>query len=145
MVARELTVASWHEQCHEKLSEHTRKLPPLHVGDHVAVQNQHGNSPLKWDKRGVIVSVEPYDKYAVKILGSGRLTYRNRQHLLQYILHMLENNHKDESGAYFSDTCEKDGAQFSTETHCQLEVSHHKSTFQTVNMDPVNTYLEIQD
>ena len=75
MAACELAVASWHERCHDKLSKHTKELPPLHVSDHVAVQNQHGNSPLKWDKCGVIVSVEPYDKYAVKILDSGRLTY----------------------------------------------------------------------
>ena len=82
MAARELAVASRHERCHDKLSKHTKELPPLDVGDHVAVQNQHGNSLLKWDKHGVIVSAEPYDKYVVKILGSGRLTYRNRQHLL---------------------------------------------------------------
>ena len=36
---------------------------------------------MKWDKCGVIVSVEPYDKYTVKILGSRRLTNRNRQQL----------------------------------------------------------------
>ena len=81
MAARELAVAGRHERCHEKLSEHTKQLPPLHVGDHVAIQNQHGNQPLKWDKRGVIVSYEGFDKYGVKVLGSGSLTHRNRQHL----------------------------------------------------------------
>ena len=47
MAARELAVAGRHERCHEKLSEHTKALPPLHVGDHVAIQNQHCNQPLK--------------------------------------------------------------------------------------------------
>ena len=123
MAACKLAVASRHERCHEKLSEHTKELPPLHVANHVALENQHGNSPLKWDKCGVIVSAEPYDKYAVKILGSERLTYRNRQHLRQYMPHMLKYNHRDESGAYFRDPCEKYGAKLDTETQVQLEVN----------------------
>ena len=28
-----------------------------------AIQNQHGNQPLKWDKGGVVVSCEGFDKY----------------------------------------------------------------------------------
>ena len=47
MAARELAVAGRHKCCHEKLSEHTKQLPPLHISDHVAIQNQHGNQPLK--------------------------------------------------------------------------------------------------
>ena len=39
-------------------SEHTKALPPLKVGDTVMVQNQVGNSPLRWDKRGTIVKCE---------------------------------------------------------------------------------------
>ena len=61
MSARELAVAGRHEHCHEKLSEHTKALPPLQIGDHVAIQNQHGNHPLKWDKRSVIVSVDGFN------------------------------------------------------------------------------------
>ena len=49
MAARELAVAGRHERCHERLSEHTKALPPLQVGDHVAIQNRHANQPLKWD------------------------------------------------------------------------------------------------
>ena len=131
--------------CHEKLSEHTKELPPLHVGDHVAVQNQHGNSPLKWDKHGVIVSAEPYNKYTVKILGSGRLTYQTRQHLWQYVPHELEYSSHDGSGEYFSDTSVKDGTQFSTEKQSQPEVSCQKSPTQTVTADTVTPDLEIQD
>ena len=75
MAARELAVAGRHERCHEKLGEHTKALPPLQIGDHVPIQNQHGNHPLKWNKSGVIVSVEGFDKYGVKVLGSGCLTH----------------------------------------------------------------------
>ena len=90
MAARELAVAGRHERCHDRLSEHTRALPPLQIGDHVAIQNQHGNNPLKWQKRGIVVSVLEFDKYGVKVLGSGRLTYRNRQHLRPYTPDVLE-------------------------------------------------------
>ena len=90
MEAREMAVAGRHERCHDVLNEHTRALPPLEVGDHVALQNQHGNSPLKWNKRGVVVSVEEHEKYGIRVFGSGRLTYRNRQHLRVYIPDVLE-------------------------------------------------------
>ena len=94
MAARELAVAGRHVRCHEKLNEHTKQLPPLHVGDLVAIQNQHGNQPLKWNKRGVVVSCEGFDKYGVKVLGSGRLSHRNRQHLRQYTPETLETAHR---------------------------------------------------
>ena len=91
MQARELAVAGRHERCYEKLNEHTKQLPPLMIGDHVAIQNQHGNNPLKWEKRGVVISIEGFDKYGIKVIGSGRLTYRNRQHLRAYLPESLEN------------------------------------------------------
>ena len=104
MAARELAVAGRHERCYEKLSEHTKELPPLHVGDHVAIQNQHGNQPLKWDKRGVIVSCEDFDKYGVKVLGSGRLTYRNRRYLRQYTPELLRTEHRQQDIAVYHPT-----------------------------------------
>ena len=144
MAARELAVASRHERCHDRLSEHTKQLPPLDVGDHVAVQNQHGNSPLKWDKRGVIVSVEPFDKYAVKILGSGRLTYRNRQYLRRYVPRELEFTDYNRSSEYFSDTSEKN-MDFTTERQPQPIVIQPDTTPMTLNADPVTPDTEIQD
>ena len=62
-------------------SEHTKVLVPLKVGDHVIVQNQTGNHPTRWDKRGVIIKVEGNDQYQVLIDGSRRLTRRNRKFL----------------------------------------------------------------
>jgi hypothetical protein len=37
----------------KKWSGHTRALAPLKVGDTVMLQNQSGNQPLCWDKRGL--------------------------------------------------------------------------------------------
>ena len=62
-------------------SEHTKALPPLKVGDTVMVQNQEGNHPLRWDKRGSIVKCEGFDQYQLMIDGSRRLTRRNRRFL----------------------------------------------------------------
>ena len=69
----------------EKLTEHTKCLPPLKVGDHVRVQNQSGPNPTKWDKTGVVVEVRQFDQYVVRIDGSGRVTLRNRRFLRKYI------------------------------------------------------------
>ena len=82
-------MAGRHECCHEKLNEHAKVLPLLQIGDHVAIQNQLGNHPLKWDKHGVIVSVDGFNKYGVKVLGSGRLRNRNRQFLRQYTPNLI--------------------------------------------------------
>ena len=65
----------------KELNKHTRELAPLKVGDTVSIQNQHGNHKLKWDNTGTIVEVGAFDKYNVKIDGSGRLTNRNRRFL----------------------------------------------------------------
>ncbi len=45
------------------------------------IQNQHGPKPTKWNRSGVIVEVRDFDKYIVKVDGSGRLTLRNRKFL----------------------------------------------------------------
>ena len=69
----------------ERLSEHTKRLPPLKVGDHVRIQNQIGPYPLKWDKTGIIVEVRQYDQYIVRTDGSNRTTLRNRKFLRKFI------------------------------------------------------------
>ena len=83
--AREEALRKRHAKAHEKLSEHTRRLPALKVGDHVRVQNQIGPHPLKWDKTGVVVEVRQFDQYIVKVDGSGRLTLRNRKFLRHFV------------------------------------------------------------
>ena len=69
----------------EKWNKHTKKLPQLDIGDHMSIQNGQGNSPLKWEKRGVIVSFEGHDKYIIWIDGSHWLTFRNCKHLKKFI------------------------------------------------------------
>ena len=81
---RELALARRSQKVHEKLSEHTRDLKPLSVGDNVLVQNLLGNNPKRWDKRGVILEVLPHRQYKVKMDGSRRISLRNRKHLRKF-------------------------------------------------------------
>jgi hypothetical protein len=79
--SREKALARRAKCSKEKWSEHTRALATLQVGDSVFVQNQTGNNPKRWDKRGVIMKCEGYDQYHVMLDGSRRLTRRNRKFL----------------------------------------------------------------
>ena len=72
----------------ERWSEHTRRLPPLAVGNHVRVQNQTGPHPRRWD--GQVGEVRQNDQYVVRVDGSGRVTLRNRQFLRRFISAMGE-------------------------------------------------------
>ena len=85
LLAREEALGNRHQKCSEKLTEHTRCLPPLKIGDCVRVQNQSGPYPNKWDRTGVVVEVRQFDQYVVRIDGSGRVTLRNRKFLRKYI------------------------------------------------------------
>ena len=52
----------------------------------VLIQNQHGAGKIakKWDKSGMILEHLGFNKYRVKIDGSGRVTNRNRQFLRKF-------------------------------------------------------------
>ena len=85
LIAREEALRNRHQKTCERLTEHTRSLPPLEVGDCVRVQNQSGPNPTKWDRTGIVVEVRQYDQYVVRIDGSGRVTLRNRKFLRKYL------------------------------------------------------------
>ena len=70
---------------HERLSRQTKELPPLQEGDYVLIQNQLGNHPKRWDKRGIVVQANPATRqYKVMTFGSRRLTLRNRRFLRKF-------------------------------------------------------------
>ena len=82
---REEALRHRHMIASERWSEHTRQLPPLRIGDHVRVQNQRGPHPTKWDKTGKVVEVHQFDKYTIRMDGSGLSTNRNRQFLRKFV------------------------------------------------------------
>ena len=70
----------------ERWSSHTRDLRPLQPGSKVMIQNQHGAGKIakKWDKTGLVLENLGFNKYRIKVDGSGRVTDRNRQFLRQF-------------------------------------------------------------
>ncbi|XP_068232779.1 uncharacterized protein [Palaemon carinicauda] len=85
LAQREEALRNRHMRMAEYWTEHTKRPPPLRVGDNVRIQNQTGPNPLKWDKTGVVSEVRQFDQYIVRVDGSGRATLRNRQFLRKYI------------------------------------------------------------
>ena len=85
LAARETALRARCMRTAEYWKEHTKKLQPLRVGDPVWIQNQTGPEPNRWDKTGVVVEVQQYDQYVIKVDGSGRATLRNRKFLRKYI------------------------------------------------------------
>jgi hypothetical protein len=49
---RERTLANKREMDNQRWSHRTKTLDDLEVGTAVAIQNQTGNNPTKWDKTG---------------------------------------------------------------------------------------------
>ena len=100
MLHREATLSTCGMKDGEKWGEHTKQLQNLDIGNHVSIQNGHGNSLLKWEKHRIIVSIEGHDKYCIQVDGSRQLTFRNRKHLKKFtpfymdpdILHNFANN-----------------------------------------------------
>ena len=84
LLNREEALRNRHMRDCERLTAHTRILPPLKVGDTVRIQNQTGQFPTKWDKTGIVVEVRQFDQYIIRVDGSGRMTLRNRKFLRQY-------------------------------------------------------------
>jgi hypothetical protein len=62
---------------HQRWSHRTKDLDDLEVGTPVAIQNQTGPNPTKWDKTGVVLENKPNSKVMIKVDGSRRVTLRN--------------------------------------------------------------------
>jgi hypothetical protein len=77
--ARETVQAYRAKHSEKKWLEHTRAMAPLKVGDTVILQNQSGNHPLPWDKRGTVMKCEGIYQYQVMIDWSRRLTEQKKQ------------------------------------------------------------------
>lgn len=58
-----------------KYNAHTRPLKKLIPGTYVLIQGKN----RKWNKQGVILEQLDHRQYNIKILGSGRVTLRNRR------------------------------------------------------------------
>ena len=86
--AREDALRFRHMRAHERMSEHTRVLPLLVIGNCVRLHNLVGPHPTKWDRTGIVVEVRQFDQYVVRMDGSRRVTRRNRKYLRLYTPHI---------------------------------------------------------
>ena len=68
-----------------RLEQYTKKQKQIPIGGAVAVQNQTGRFPKKWDKTGVVLENMDHDKVLVRMDGSRRLTTRNRRFVRQIL------------------------------------------------------------
>ena len=81
---KEIALRQRFHRSSESLTEHSRPLPPLSVGDKCYIQNQTGHHPKRWDRSGTVVEILGNDSYHIKVDGSGRLTRRNRRFLRKF-------------------------------------------------------------
>ena len=62
-----------------RLERNTRQLKEIPVGTAVSIQNQTGRHPTKWNKTGIVIENQPFNKVLVRVDGSRRVTTRNRR------------------------------------------------------------------
>ena len=84
----------------------------------MSIQNQTGKRPTKWDRSGIVVEVRDFDKYIVKVDGSGRLTLRNRRFLKKLF---------DDVGMYGALPPKDDGAVEEAPSNVTPETQHINS------------------
>ena len=76
---REWTLAKKRESDYKKWREKTKDLEDIEIGTPVAIQNQTGNNPNKWDKTGIVLENKPHSQVLIRVDRSRRVTMRNRR------------------------------------------------------------------
>ena len=82
---RERALASRRSTDGTKLARYTKQQPELQHGTQVAVQNQTGRNPTKWDKTGTVIETRPHSQVVIRMDGSRRMTLRNRRFVKQIL------------------------------------------------------------
>ena len=83
---REKTFMKRHILKHEQLSATSKPLPPLAIGDTVAIQDKTVPGKAgKWTKTGTITDKSGFQNYEVRVHGSNLLSSRHRTHLRKII------------------------------------------------------------
>ena len=82
---RERALASRRNSDGTRLAMYTKQQPELQHGTQVAVQNQTGRNPTKWDKTGTVIETRPHSQVVIRMDGSRRMTLRNRRFVKQIL------------------------------------------------------------
>ena len=76
---------------HDQLSATSKLLPPLKIGDTVAIQDKSDSGKSgKWNKTGIITDSLGFQSYEVKVDGSNTISVRNRSHLRKIVPYINE-------------------------------------------------------
>ena len=76
---RERTLANKRDMDNQRWTHRTKASDDLEVRTAVAIQNQTGSNPTKWDKTGIVIENKPNSKVMIRVDGSRRVTMRNRR------------------------------------------------------------------
>merc|ERR1712106_1185514 len=82
---RERALASRRSSDGSRLARYTKQQQELQHGTQVAVQNQTGRNPNKWDKTGTVIETRPHSQVVVRLDGSRRMTLRNMQFIKEIL------------------------------------------------------------
>jgi hypothetical protein len=88
-------LANKREMDNQRWSHRTKAFDDLEVRTAVAIQNQRGNNPTKWDKTGIVIENNPNRKVMIRVDGSRRVTMRNRRFVIPMVP-MLRNDTQPE-------------------------------------------------
>jgi hypothetical protein len=94
---RERTLATKRELDNKTWNQRTRELDELEGGTAVAIQNQTGNNPTKWDKTGIVLENKTNSKVMIRVDGSRRVAMRNIRFVRQFDP-VLRNDTRPEPG-----------------------------------------------
>ena len=115
-----------------------RRIPPLRdlreleVSDSVAVQNQQGPRPTRWEKTGTVIEKFPDRQYRVLVDGSRRTSLRNRRFLRE--IPNSARNHADDPDTIpeLPDTTCNQGRDDTSGNHPLTETTPKKGIDDTV-------------
>ena len=82
---RKRFMASRREGNSTRIARYTKQQRELPVGMAVAVQNQTGRYPTKWDKTVVIIEIKKHSHVLVKMDGSWKVSLCNRRFVKQIL------------------------------------------------------------
>ena len=112
----------------ERWSEKTRPQSQLSPGQAVYIQNQRGvgKASKRWDRSGVVLEDNGFDKYTIKVDGSGRVIDRNRKYLRSFTpeqSQLLRGPIAQTQSSQNSDSIQVDETPIVVQTPCAEEAS----------------------
>ena len=103
------------------------------VGTEVLIQNVDSK---EWDRSGLVVEALPFRQYKVRVIGSGRITLRNRIHLrpvrlFKSVVSKVQSPHQDVVSAQLSGDATESSQSVSTQSESTHSASQSIDSYHT--------------